>query len=215
MADTVDRRVIQIVVDGTDVARDTKRAVQSLSQLERQMASLRAATLQLRNVAAAGLGFAALAQSVRGFVSATVDVTKQYEQLRASLVTFEGGADAAAKKMAELEELNKKLPSSINELVSAYLLLKSQGLDASTGALVAFSDAAAATGKSLDQVVQAVQDAASGGGFERLKELGIRAKDLGDTVEFTFKGMTTTVKDSSEAITWDCPGLVDTENAFA
>ena len=107
MADTVDRRVIQIVVDGTDVARDTKRAVQSLSQLDRQMASLRAATLQLRNVAAAGLGFAALAQSVRGFVSATVDVTKQYEQLRASLVTFEGGADAAAKKMAELEELNK------------------------------------------------------------------------------------------------------------
>ena len=50
---------------------------------------------------------------------------------------------------------------------------------------------------------------------ERLKEFGIKAKTEGDKVSFTFKGMTTTVQKSSEAITGYLVGLGETQFAGA
>ena len=61
-------------------------------------------------------------------------------------------------------------------------------------------DIAAASGKSLNQFVEAVLDAQTGE-FERLKEFGIVAKKNGDIVNLTFKGQTTTIKNTSSAIT--------------
>ena len=48
----------------------------------------------------------------------------------------------------------------------------------------AYGDTASAMGKSLDDMVEAVADAATGE-FERLKEFGIRASKNGDRVSFT------------------------------
>jgi hypothetical protein len=60
-------------------------------------------------------------------------------------------------------------------------------------------DLASSVGKSFDQLAEAILDAQSGE-FERLKEFGIKSKDAGDNVIFTFKGIETQVKKSDEAI---------------
>jgi hypothetical protein len=73
------------------------------------------------------------------------------------------------------------------------------GLDPSTEALTAYGDTASAMGKSLNDMVEAVADAATGE-FERLKEFGIRSEQHGDKVKFTFKGVTTEVGKNSEEI---------------
>ena len=55
-------------------------------------------------------------------------------------------------------------------------------------------------GKNLDQLIEAVADAATGE-FERLKEFGIKSKKQGDSVQFTFQKVKTTVKNNSGDIT--------------
>jgi hypothetical protein len=201
MADST--RVIRVVVDNTGTERSTRQAIRALGTLERQLNQVRAATQQLRTVAAAGIGFVGLNTLGAGateFIRSVIDVAQSFEQLEARLTTFEGSTDAARAKLAELEELNRRLPSTVDGLVTAYLTLKSAGLDPSTQSLVALSDAAAATGKDLQQVAEAVVDAAGGSGFERLKELGVRVKDFGDTVTITFGGMSQRVAKESGAI---------------
>jgi tetratricopeptide (TPR) repeat protein len=60
-------------------------------------------------------------------------------------------------------------------------------------------DLASSTGKSFDQLAEAILDAQTGE-FERLKEFGVRAAVAGDQVTFTFKGIKTQVDNTSEAI---------------
>jgi hypothetical protein len=54
-------------------------------------------------------------------------------------------------------------------------------------------------GKDLNQMIEAVADASTFE-FERLKEFGIKSSQQADTVSFTFRGVTTTVKKNSEEI---------------
>jgi hypothetical protein len=54
-------------------------------------------------------------------------------------------------------------------------------------------------GKSLNQMIEAVADATTGE-FERLKEFGIKSRQQGDRVTFTFRGVSTTVKKTASEI---------------
>jgi hypothetical protein len=69
-------------------------------------------------------------------------------------------------------------------------------------------------GKSLDQMIEAVADAATGE-FERLKEFGIKAKTEGDRVKFTFQGVTTEVGKNSAEIKAYLEGIGNTKFAGA
>jgi hypothetical protein len=60
-------------------------------------------------------------------------------------------------------------------------------------------DLASSTGKSFDQLAEAILDAQTGE-FERLKEFGVRAAVAGDQVTFTFKGIKTQVDNTAESI---------------
>lgn len=137
--------------------------------------------------AAAGLFVAMGIQQVAQYV---VQTTVEFERLRAVLTTMEG-ANAGARFEA-LKKFAAETPYDLAQVVQAFSFLKSQGLDPSNEALRSYGNTAAAMGKSLDQFVQAVGDAAVGE-MERLKEFGILAKQEGDKVTFTFKGVSTTV----------------------
>ena len=121
-----------------------------------------------------------------------------------------GNAQAAA---AAQELITKEAASSnfsVRELTSSYVKLANQGLVATSEQLVKLQDLANSTGKSFDQLSEAIIDAQTGE-FERLKEFGIRASKQGDQVEFAFKGVKTQVDFTSEAIQKYLIGLGDIE----
>lgn len=144
--------------------------------------------------AAAGLFVAMGIQQVAQYV---VQTTMEFERLRAVLTTMEG-ANAGARFEA-LKKFAAETPYDLAQVVQSFSFLKSQGLDPSNEALKSYGNTAAAMGKTLDQMVQAVGDA-SVGEMERLKEFGIVAKQQGDKVTFMFQGVATTVGRNSKEI---------------
>lgn len=120
--------------------------------------------------------------------------------LNSSLITATGSAEKAGQAFAAIQELASQLPESVQSVADAFIKMRNLGLDPSQKAIESYSNTAAAMGKSLNQMVEAVADAATGE-FERLKEFGIKAKKQGDEVSLTFQGVTKTIGNSSEEIT--------------
>ena len=98
-----------------------------------------------------------------------------------------------------LQKLAADTPGSLAEWTEAYIKLVNRGIKPTTSELINIGDLSASQGKSVDQLIEAILDAMTGEN-ERLKEFGIKASKSGDTVKYTFKGVTTEVKNSEEAI---------------
>jgi hypothetical protein len=130
--------------------------------------------------------------SIGAFAGKLVSVEREFGTLNASLVTVTGSAREADKAFALLTNFAATTPFSLQEVTSAFIKMKAMGLDASEGALRSYGNTASAMGKSLNQMIEAVADAATGE-FERLKEFGIRSKSEGDRVTFTFRGVSTEI----------------------
>ncbi len=132
-------------------------------------------------------------------VSKFKDVAVETDKLRASLKTVTGSVEAAGQAFAELEKFAGKTPFTLDQSINAFIRMKSLGLDPTEKALTSFGNTASAMGKDLTQMIEAVADASTGE-FERLKEFGIRAKQQGDEVSFTFQGVTTKVGKNADEI---------------
>lgn len=154
-----------------------------------------------------GLGGAALkaAGAIGGLAAATsvfnklIDSQRNFDQLNAGLITMTGSAANAAEAFGALQQFAATTPFDLNQAVKGFTQLVALGLNPSQEALTSFGNTAAAMGKDLNQMIEAVADAATGE-FERLKEFGIKASQQGDNVSFTFRGVTTTVKKSADDI---------------
>ena len=130
--------------------------------------------------------------TIGAFASKLVSVEREFGTLNASLVTVTGSAREADKAFALLTNFAATTPFSLQEVTAAFIKMKALGLDASESALRSYGNTASAMGKSLNQMIEAVADAATGE-FERLKEFGIRAKSEGDRVTLTFRGVSTNI----------------------
>jgi hypothetical protein len=130
--------------------------------------------------------------SIGAFAGKLVSVEREFGTLNASLVTVTGSAREADKAFALLTNFAATTPFSLQEVTAAFIKMKAMGLDASEAALRSYGNTASAMGKSLNQMIEAVADAATGE-FERLKEFGIRAKSEGDRVTLTFRGVSTNI----------------------
>jgi hypothetical protein len=129
-----------------------------------------------------------------------IEVQRQFDVLNSSLVTVTGSSMVAEQNMKWIREFAATTPYQLAEVTGAFVKMKALGLDASQAALASYGNTASAMGKGLNQMIEAVADAATGE-FERLKEFGIRAKKEGDSVAFTFQGVTTNVRNSAQDIT--------------
>lgn len=149
----------------------------------------------------AGLAFGAVtaAISAGGLFGQIVDVRREFEVLGASLETATGSAESAMVAMNQLRDFAKKTPYDLSQTVEGFVKLKNLGLTPTTDALNSFGNTAAAMGKDLSQMIEAVADATTFE-FERLKEFGIKAKQEKDKVAFTFQGVTTEVAKNATAI---------------
>ena len=128
-----------------------------------------------------------------------VDTITSFEKLEASLRTVTGSAENAKIAFGFIEKFAAETPFSLEEAVEAFIKLKALGLTPSEEALTSYGNTATAMGKSLNQMIEAVADAATGE-FERLKEFGIKSRAQGDQVTFTFQGVSTTVGKNAKEI---------------
>ena len=153
-----------------------------------------------------------LVVSAGSLMSKLVQQARAFDKLNAGLVTMTGSAANAALAFGVLEEFAASTPYSLEQSVQGFTKLVSLGLTPSQAALESFGNTAAAMGKDLNQMVEAVADATTGE-FERLKEFGIKASAQGDQVAFTFQGVTTSVKNNAAEIEKYLTGIG--QNQFA
>jgi hypothetical protein len=147
-------------------------------------------------------------QKVLEFGKATLDVAGKFQKFAAILENTLGSNSAAQGALVRIQELAAKTPFSVDELTAAFVKLANQGFQPTNKQIIALGDLAASTGKSFDQLSEALIDAQVGE-FERLKEFGIRAQKEGDKVSFTFKGVKTQVDFTNDSIRNYIVGLGD------
>lgn len=141
---------------------------------------------------------ALLAGAVAGFKK-TIEVNREFDKLNAGLLTATGSAEDAKIAFGAIEQFASTTPYSLSETTSAFVKMVNYGLQPSERALRSYGNTASALGKDIIQMVEAVADAQTGE-FERLKEFGVKTRQQGDQVTFTFRGVSTTVGKTSKEI---------------
>lgn len=149
----------------------------------------------IRGLVAGYLGF----QAVSGVAHFIGQANAEFERLNAALVTATGSEAGARKAFDQIQKFAATTPYELGQVTDAFIKLKNLGLDPSEQALTSYGNTASAMGKPLMQMIEAVADASTLE-FERLKEFGIKSKQQGDSVIFTFRGVKTTVKKDAKAI---------------
>lgn len=189
-----------ISADALAVIRAMRQTQNSVDQLALQTAK-RFGDMQRAGQSLANLFgglFAGL--SVGVVVGKLVSVQREFDVLSSSLTTVTGSSAAAESEMRWIKEFAATTPFALTEVTQAFVKMKALGLDASQQALENYGNTASAMGKNLNQLIEAVADAATGE-FERLKEFGIKASTEGNKVSLVFRGVTTTIGKNADEIT--------------
>lgn len=139
------------------------------------------------------------AGAIKSFISNVVEVTGNFQKMEAVLGNTLGSTSKAKETMDMLADFGAKTPFQVDELTSAYVKLANQGFTPTMDQMKKLGDLASSTGKSFDQLAEAIIDAQVGEN-ERLKEFGIRASKNGDKVTYTFKEQETTIQNTASAI---------------
>jgi len=184
--------------------------------IQKDIAKVKSRLQELKSVqednTKAGNGFAKVIQNIGATMAAyfaidtiinlgkqIFNVTAEFQKFEAVLTTSLGSNSAAERAMNMIADFAATTPFSVAELTDSYVKLASRGIRATAEQMENLGDIASSTGKSFDQLTEAVLDSLSGEN-ERLKEFGIQAQKTGQTTQYTFKGVTTEVKNTKEAI---------------
>lgn len=187
---------VKLIIEG-----DSSGAEKALANIDKNLGAsskkIEKTSINFAGLSAAATGVAAAGASIIGVLGSAVS---KVESMKAALTTaFAGDSSAAAEAFKTISDFAGKTPYQMEEVMKSFIKLKNMGLDPSIEALTSYGNTASSMGKGLNDMVEAVADAATGE-FERLKEFGIRASQQGDKVAFTFRGVTTTVGKNSEEI---------------
>lgn len=206
--------MVNVVNIGLSVdSREVKKGAKSLKNLGNQARKTEKATDKMSRgfkgfgSALAAIGFAVAIKNI-------IEISAVFEKLAASLETVTGSTDKAVQAMEGIKAFASSTPFQVQEITDAFIKLKSLGIAPTERGLLSFGNTASAMGKSLNQFIEAVADASTNE-FERLKEFGIKARQQGDEVAFTFQGVTTKIKKNSEDITGYLTSLGETKFAGA
>lgn len=179
---------LEIRVLSTQVDQANRR----LDDLEKKGAKAERATDGLTGAFSRLAGPLLAAATAAASFSKFIEVSRQFDRINAGLLTATGSAEGAAVAFEALQDFASQTPYDLQQVSDSFIKLVNLGLDPSERALISYGNTASALGKDLNQMVEAVADAATGE-FERLKEFGIRASSEGDRVKLTFRGVTTEI----------------------
>jgi len=133
------------------------------------------------------------------FGKEVVAITALFQKFEAVLTNTLGSRSEAQKSLQMISDFAASTPFSVEELTGSFVKLANAGFKPTADEMRKLGDLASAFGKSFDQLTEGILDAQTFQ-FERLKEFGIKAEQSGDKIAFTFKGVTTEVDKSSEAV---------------
>lgn len=214
-SDKADKEVNDLSKDakkaGNDTANSFKKASNEGDKLSKSTKASQFAMNQLGGVATriGGIMAGAFAiSSLIGFSKQVLNVTAEFQKFEAVLTNTLGSNSAAQIALIKIQDFAAKTPFSVQELTESFVKLANQGFIPTTNQLRQLGDLASSTGKSFDQLTEAILDAQTGE-FERLKEFGIRASKSGDQVTFAFKGVKTQVDFTNDSIQKYLLGLGD------
>lgn len=139
------------------------------------------------------------ADAIKSFISNIVEISGNFQKMESVLGNTLGSASKAKETMDMLADFGARTPFQVDELTAAYVKLANQGFTPTMSQMKKLGDLASSTGKSFDQLAEAIIDAQVGEN-ERLKEFGIRASKNGDKVTYTFKEQETTIQNTASAI---------------
>jgi hypothetical protein len=166
-----------------------------IKNAERDVDGLRGKVGSLKTLVAGGIAGYGLMQLGNSVVSTLAE----FEKFEAVLTNTLGSNSAAQRALDDITDFAAKTPFAVDELTGSFVKLANQNFVPTMEQMTKLGDLAASTGKSFDQLSEAVLDAKSGE-FERLKEFGIKTKKSGDELVFSFKGVQTQVKNNDKAI---------------
>ncbi|UOL48377.1 tail tape measure protein [Pseudomonas phage Almagne] len=192
---SVDTTDLELRVRTTDVEKADNR----LGRLEKQAVKTEKATDGLTSAFKKMVGPLLALVSATAALNKLVEVQRQFDTLNAGLLTATKSADGAAKAFEALQDFAAKTPYDLAQAVDGFNKLVNLGLTPSEKALMSYGNTASAMGKDLNQMIEAVADAATGE-FERLKEFGIKSSVAGKQVTFTFQGVATSVGNNAAEI---------------
>jgi hypothetical protein len=193
---------------------EAKVAQQRLDGLTRSGIKAEASTNKLTSSFVKFAGPAAIATGAIAGLSQIVSVTREFDILNAQLITATGSSANAAIAFEAIQRFAATTPYDLAQATEGFTKLVNLGLNPSERALRSYGDTSSALGKDLIQLVEAVADAQTGQ-FERLKEFNIGASKQGDSIAFTFRGVTKTVKNNAQEIQEYLIGIGETNFAGA
>lgn len=182
-----------------DVSNFVRNLRQAASEGQRTAGLIDKATDSISNAFTSKLSGVFSAAAVITFTKSVMDATAEYQKFDAVLSNTLGSKQLASIKLQEIATFAAQTPFGINELTASFVKLANAGFKPTSDEMRKLGDLASSTGKSFDQLAEAIIDAQTGE-FERLKEFGVRAKDAGDSVVFTYKGVQTQVEKTSSSI---------------
>ena len=139
-----------------------------------------------------------------GFVTAAffkqiADVVAGNEKVISSFRAITDSTEQARAVFDTFNNLSRELPQSFDEIRQSVLTLGKSGIMPTTDLIKDLSNIATGTGKSLTEVSQAVYSATAGQ-LRGLQALGIQAEKSGDKIRVTFKGSTTEIANTKQAM---------------
>jgi hypothetical protein len=149
-------------------------------------------------------------QAVIGFAQSVFKVTAEFEKMGAVLKNSLGSGAAASIALDNIKEFATTTPFSVQELTDSFIKMAGVGLRPTMEQMRKLGDVASSQGKSFIQYTEAILDARNFE-FERLKDLNINARTVGDNLIFTFNNVETQVKKNKEAVTEYLMSLGDYE----
>ncbi len=181
--------------DGKEIKTETKQLTKGMKNIEGGAVKLTKGFAKVGASIASAFAVTAIFQ----FGKKVAETRGEFQKLGAVLENTLGSKSAGQQAFRVLNQLAQKSNFGLLELTDSYVKLVNRGIHPTRQEMVQLQDLANSTGKSFDQLAEAALDAMTGEN-ERLKEFGILAKKNGDTTKFTFKGVTTEVENTDEAI---------------
>ena len=191
MATKVDELIVEIKAETKGLRRGLDTVNKKLKTTNK---TAKASVLTFGNLAKvfAVIGFARLG-------SAIVKTSREFQDLEATLKAITGGAEGAAVSMELVRKFTMGTTFQLQNVSSAFTTLLNAGIAPTSETLKDFGNLAAAFGKDITQVAQAVFNATTGE-TEMLKQLGIKAKLEGDNITMIFREQETVIDKSSTEI---------------
>lgn len=180
---------------GDETQKAGKRASEGIDGVQKGASKL---VSFLKGAGQALVAFFAV-DKIIAFGQAVFQATAQMQKFQVQLKVALGSESEAKQAFATIQEFAKRTPFEVNELTDAFIRFANRGIKLTTQELTKIGDLASSQGKGFIQLTEAILDAGTLE-FERLKEFGIKARQVGDQVVLTFKNQTVTVQKNEEAI---------------